>query len=78
MTDGLDKPSNFARHLGYELMEWREDYARYEMPITDALGNRGGIPHGGGTKVRDTADVLHVAHSEWINHVLYCEGLEDQ
>ncbi|WP_417742207.1 PaaI family thioesterase [Salipiger sp.] len=47
MTDGLETPSNFARHLGYELVEWREDYARYEMPITEALGNRGGIPHGG-------------------------------
>ncbi len=47
MSDGLDTPSNFARHLGYELVEWREDYARYEMPITEVLGNRGGIPHGG-------------------------------
>jgi len=60
---------------GYIDRQFPEDSLILIKPLSEAAG---GIPHGGGTKVRDTADVLHVAHSEWINHVLYCEGLEDQ
>jgi uncharacterized protein (TIGR00369 family) len=47
MNDITDPPSPFAQHLGYELVAWREDYARYEMPIRPFLENRQGIPHGG-------------------------------
>ncbi|MBU2962060.1 PaaI family thioesterase [Citreicella sp. C3M06] len=47
MSDITDPPSAFATLLGYELTDWREGFARYEMDITDKLGNRQGIPHGG-------------------------------
>ena len=47
MSDFHDPPSAFAQHLGFELTDWGEGFSRYEMPITEALGNRQGIPHGG-------------------------------
>ncbi|APZ53509.1 PaaI family thioesterase [Salipiger abyssi] len=47
MSDYNEPPSAFALHLGYDLVEWREGYARYEMPIIEAIANRQGLPHGG-------------------------------
>ena len=37
----------FQRHLGYHLTGWSKDYARFEIPIEEFLGNRYGIVHGG-------------------------------
>ncbi|KAA8610201.1 phenylacetic acid degradation protein [Salipiger aestuarii] len=47
MTDMTDPPSAFAQMLGYDLVDWREGFARYEMAISGKLGNREGIVHGG-------------------------------
>lgn len=35
------------RHLGMRIVDWREDYACWELPVAPHLGNRYGIPHGG-------------------------------
>lgn len=35
------------KHLGFRMVDWKEDYARFELPMRDFLGNRYGIPHGG-------------------------------
>ncbi|MHA6344974.1 PaaI family thioesterase [Roseivivax sp. CAU 1761] len=37
----------YLQHLGIRMVEWREDYARFELPIAPHLGNRHGNPHGG-------------------------------
>ncbi|SLN17661.1 PaaI family thioesterase [Roseisalinus antarcticus] len=39
--------SRFQTLLGYRLTGWGPDYARFEMPLTEHLGNRHGHPHGG-------------------------------
>lgn len=33
--------------LGFRITGWREDWARFELPLGTHLGNRYGIPHGG-------------------------------
>jgi uncharacterized protein (TIGR00369 family) len=33
--------------LGFRITGWREDWARFELPLGIHLGNRYGIPHGG-------------------------------
>jgi uncharacterized protein (TIGR00369 family) len=37
----------FQSHLGFELKEWREDYAMIEAVIEAFMSNRQGLPHGG-------------------------------
>lgn len=34
-------------HLGYRFLEWREGFAKFDMPIQEFHGNRYGLPHGG-------------------------------
>ncbi len=34
-------------HLGFEMTAWQQDYARIEIPLTQVLLNRQGLPHGG-------------------------------
>lgn len=60
---------------GYVDRAFPDDSLLLIKPLAESAG---GIPHGGGSKVRDKMDFLHVAHSEWIDHVLYCEGQEEQ
>ncbi|MEC7761344.1 MAG: PaaI family thioesterase [Pseudomonadota bacterium] len=43
----IEDPYEFQKLLGFEIVDWSEDYARFRLPITDKLGNRYGIPHGG-------------------------------
>lgn len=43
----VEDPYPFQRHLGFYITDWREDYARFELPLEDFLMNRYGIPHGG-------------------------------
>jgi len=43
----VEPPYPFQKHIGFYLVAWREDYARFELPVTDVLGNRYGILHGG-------------------------------
>jgi uncharacterized protein (TIGR00369 family) len=52
MTDEIDPalreaPSALQTHLGYRLTRWSADFARVELPLTPALMNRQGLPHGG-------------------------------
>ncbi|EBA08091.1 PaaI family thioesterase [Sagittula stellata] len=48
MDDDLrEGPYAFATLLGMEMADWRQDYARFELPLTDKLMNRHGNPHGG-------------------------------
>ena len=48
MDPGLiEDPYEFQKLLGFELVDWSEGFARFELPLTDKLGNRYGIPHGG-------------------------------
>lgn len=42
-----EPPYAFQTHLGYELVQWSDGYARLTQPIEPYLLNRGGIPHGG-------------------------------
>ncbi|MDJ0930692.1 PaaI family thioesterase [Breoghania sp.] len=37
----------FQKLLGFRLIEWREDWARFELPLSDKFANRHGTPHGG-------------------------------
>jgi len=43
----FEKPSAMAVHLGIEMTDWQESYARVEVPIAPHVANRQGIPHGG-------------------------------
>lgn len=43
----VEDPYAFQSLLGFRMTDWSEDYARFELPVTEALGNRYGIPHGG-------------------------------
>ncbi|MCC1491672.1 PaaI family thioesterase [Cognatishimia sp. F0-27] len=42
-----EKQYPFAAHIGMELTDWSEGYARCEMPLADFTMNRHGNPHGG-------------------------------
>ena len=42
-----ETPYPFQAHLGFEMRDWREGYARFEQPVRQALGNRHGNLHGG-------------------------------
>lgn len=42
-----EDPYALQRHLGFEITQWYQDFARVELPIAPHLGNRYGIPHGG-------------------------------
>ena len=35
------------RLLGFEMTAWQPDYARIELPLTEIVMNRQGLPHGG-------------------------------
>lgn len=43
----IEPPYPLQRHLGFELTRWQPDYARIEIPLTEMLTNRQGLPHGG-------------------------------
>ncbi len=43
----VEHPYPLQRHLGFAVTAWREDYARLEIPLTETLLNRQGLPHGG-------------------------------
>ncbi|MCB1333757.1 MAG: PaaI family thioesterase [Roseivivax sp.] len=42
-----EKSYPFASHLGMELVDWSEGYARIEMALQPFHDNRHGSPHGG-------------------------------
>jgi len=43
----VEPPYPLQRYLGFEMVEWRAGYARFEQPLAGFLMNRYGIPHGG-------------------------------
>jgi len=43
----IEDPYPFQQHLGFRITDWREDFARFELPVAAHLGNRYNIPHGG-------------------------------
>lgn len=42
-----EDPYAFARHLGMQMVEWRDGYAAFDLPLESFLMNRHGNPHGG-------------------------------
>jgi len=47
MNDPLRPGSGFAELVGYELLQWREDYAEIALTVEARHLNRSGILHGG-------------------------------
>lgn len=52
MSDDLDPrliepPYPLQAHLGMEMTAWLDGFARVEMPVSDVIANRQGLPHGG-------------------------------
>jgi len=43
----VEEPYPFQKHLGFYITEWRDGFARFDLPLADFLINRYGIPHGG-------------------------------
>ena len=43
----IEDPYPLQKHLGFYIADWREGYARFEIPMEHFLMNRYGIPHGG-------------------------------
>lgn len=43
----IEPPYPFQAHLGFRQTGWQKDYARFELPLAEFLGNRYGLPHGG-------------------------------
>lgn len=43
----LEEPYEFQELIGYKHVDWRDGYARFEMPMEKKILNRYGIPHGG-------------------------------
>lgn len=43
----IEDPFPFQRHMGFEMVGWGPDYARFEQPVSDGLTNRHGNMHGG-------------------------------
>ncbi len=39
--------SNFNRLIGFEIADWREDYAELNLTVAEHHLNRSGVPHGG-------------------------------
>ena len=46
-ADGTVLRSPFNDHVGFQLLEWRENFARITVPLQPHHLNRHGIPHGG-------------------------------
>ena len=43
----VEDPYPLQSHLGFRITDWRENYARFELPMEGFLMNRYGILHGG-------------------------------
>ncbi|KFI29238.1 phenylacetic acid degradation protein [Haematobacter massiliensis] len=42
-----EDPYPFQKLLGFRMLDWGADRARFELPLGEHLQNRYGIPHGG-------------------------------
>ena len=48
MDDNLrEDPYAFAAHIGMEMLDWSEGYAKFALPLAAFTMNRHGNPHGG-------------------------------
>jgi uncharacterized protein (TIGR00369 family) len=45
--DLIESPYPLQKHIGFYITDWREGYARFELPMEHFLMNRYGILHGG-------------------------------
>jgi uncharacterized protein (TIGR00369 family) len=43
----FEAPSAMASHLGIEMTDWQNGFARVEAPLAPHMANRQGLPHGG-------------------------------
>lgn len=43
----IEDPYELQKLIGFEIVDWSEGYSRWDLEITERLGNRYGIPHGG-------------------------------
>ena len=56
MDDSLrEPPYPFQAHLGFTIDDWSADRCRLTQPMVPHIGNRYGIPHGGGAELRGIA-----------------------
>ena len=46
-TSLLEEPYPLMSHMGFKMVDWQKDFARFELPLEPFLMNRYGIPHGG-------------------------------
>lgn len=74
--------SNNREELGAERTMHRvlnSEYLNLDVPSQSLIllkplsEEAGGLPHGGGTKMRDTEDVLYVPLLAWIEHLAECQ-----
>lgn len=48
MDDRLrEKAYAYSKHLGFEMVDWRDGYSKFELPLEPHIMNRHGSPHGG-------------------------------
>ena len=47
MSDPLRRQGGFADLVGYQLTDWREDYAELSLTVEEKHLNRSGVLHGG-------------------------------
>ena len=45
--DLLEDPYEYQKLIGFEIVEWAQDFAKLHLPMAAKHGNRYGIPHGG-------------------------------
>ena len=64
-VDGTALRSPFHDHLGFQLLEWRENFARMAVDLQPHHLNRHGIPHGG--VILAMLDETGAAAGNWSN-----------
>lgn len=42
-----EKSYAYAKHLGFEMVDWRDGYSKFQLPLEPHIMNRHGSPHGG-------------------------------
>lgn len=70
MLDPLGRKGGFAELVGYELTEWRQDYAAVTLTVEERHLNRSGFLHGGVlATLLDTACGYSGTHSATEGHI---------
>ncbi len=42
-----EEPYAWSAHIGMNMLDWSDGYAKFELPLADFIMNRHGNPHGG-------------------------------